>query len=218
MNDLLRSAPAWRGPIFVYLLGYPGVGKYTIAQELARLGSASHHHVVVDNHYVNNVIFPLVDADGVKPLGPEVWAKVAEVRRTVLNTIETVSPPEWSFIFTNVLEADEPADRELYEVVRALAARRQSHFVPVVLSCSIDELARRVVAPVRARRLKWTDANRLRGLVATRKLLAVEDPNGLELDITEQSVAETAEMIADHLAHVTQSRPTGTVLPDAERL
>jgi hypothetical protein len=215
MDDLLWSVSAWRGPVFVYLLGYPGVGKYTIAQELARLGPSSHHHVVVDNHYANNVIFPLVGADGVKPLRPEVWARIAEVREAVLETIETLSPPEWSFIFTHVLLADEPADLELYERIREVAARRQSHFVPVILTCSVHELARRVAAPVRAQRMKWTDANGLRELVATRKLLAIEDPNGLELDITERSVAEAVDLIADHLAHVSQSRPSDTLIHDA---
>jgi len=39
ISDLLKSASLWWGPIFVYLLGHPEMGEYTIAAELARLGA-----------------------------------------------------------------------------------------------------------------------------------------------------------------------------------
>ena len=204
MNQARSIArPVWQGPVFIYLVGWPGVGKYTLAQELARRGSVEHHHLVIDSHYVNNVIFALIGADGVKPLGPEVWAKVAEVRRTVLETIETLSPPGWSFVFTNVLVQDNPSDRELFERLASIAAGRPACFVPVTLACALDELARRVASPSRAERLKWTDAASLRQMVSERSLLRIDHPNHLELDVTDLSPTQAADQVADHLRNVT---------------
>ncbi len=40
----------------MYLIGYGGTGKYTIAKEIAALTGA----VVVDNHLINNPVFSVV--------------------------------------------------------------------------------------------------------------------------------------------------------------
>ena len=50
--------------IFLYLLGFAGTGKLTIARAFARSVGAK----VVDNHWINNPIFGLIDPDGVSPL------------------------------------------------------------------------------------------------------------------------------------------------------
>src|SRR5205823_1624179 len=44
-------------PFIVYLLGYPGVGKYTVARALAAQTGA----VVIDNQLINNPILALFD-------------------------------------------------------------------------------------------------------------------------------------------------------------
>ena len=56
--------------IFLYLLGFAGTGKLTIARAFARSVGAE----VVDNHWINNPIFGLIDADGVSPLPDAVWS------------------------------------------------------------------------------------------------------------------------------------------------
>ncbi len=70
----------------VYLLGYPASGKYTIAKALAV--TPGRRWVVVDNHQINNVIFAVVEPDGVTPLPAAVWDRVEQVRDAVLTTIE----------------------------------------------------------------------------------------------------------------------------------
>jgi predicted kinase len=66
----------------VYLVGFAGTGKLTIATELALRIDAR----VVDNQWVNNPIFGLVQTDGVTPLPTAIWAQVdkviAEVERS----------------------------------------------------------------------------------------------------------------------------------------
>ena len=58
-------------PSIVYLLGHPGVGKYTVGQELARQTGA----VLIDNQVINHPIIALFDWDGTSllPLGTEDW-------------------------------------------------------------------------------------------------------------------------------------------------
>ena len=69
--------------IFLYLLGFAGTGKLTIARAFARSVGAK----VVDNHWINNPIFGLIDPDGVSPLPDAVWSQTAKVREAVLETI-----------------------------------------------------------------------------------------------------------------------------------
>ena len=48
----------------IHLIGPPGVGKYTIASQIAgRMGAR-----LVDNHAIANVIFNVIAPDGVTPL------------------------------------------------------------------------------------------------------------------------------------------------------
>ncbi|MFN8911956.1 MAG: hypothetical protein ACK5V4_04210, partial [Alphaproteobacteria bacterium] len=60
----------------IYLLGFAGVGKLTIAKELAKITGAK----VVDNHLINNPVFHILDNDGIIPLLDAVWAKTRAIR------------------------------------------------------------------------------------------------------------------------------------------
>jgi hypothetical protein len=138
----------------IYIVGPPGVGKYTVGRLLAeQLGCK-----LVDNHYWLNVIFSLVEQDGITPLPKGIWPLAGQVRSAVLETIATLSPPQWSFIFTHSALND-PAELAIYEDVKAVAKRRASRLVVVRLSCrNPNELARRVAMPERRTRLKGVDA------------------------------------------------------------
>jgi hypothetical protein len=187
-------------PALFLLIGFAGTGKLTVARALRdRLTERGEPVRLVDNHYINNPIFQLIDVDGVKPLPTDAWDRVAEVRDAVFKTIEELSPKRWSFIFTNDL-IDRPEERAYVHRLAQLADRRKSIFVPVRLICEVDELCRRIVSPERKALMKGVDPEWIRHRVATEDVL---DP-GLEatitLDITSMPPREAAARI---LAHVT---------------
>ena len=183
-----------------YLIGLPGVGKYTVALAMARLAAERGQRlVVVDNHYVNNVIFGLVGLDGRTPLDPAVWARVAEVAEIVFTTVEALSPRGWSFVFTSYLDHSSPEDHRWYPRVRQVANARGSRFVPIWLVCEPDELCRRVASPERSGRLKLVDAVTVRQLAMTRRLLEPDDEDVITLDTTHSVVEESAAVILDQV-------------------
>lgn len=184
----------------VYLIGYGGTGKYTIAREIAALTGA----VIVDNHLINNPVFSVVGVDGKKPLPVGVWQKIEGIRRIVLDTIAELAQPEVSFLFTNELYEGLPRDRRLYEDIATLAKNRQALFVPVILHCEPEELYRRVTSPERAVRFKLRNADRTRENIHTYKLLQVDHPNCLELDVTNLSPIQAAQAI---IAHIEKNAP-----------
>ncbi len=195
MSDVLPyNYPGGHGNMkntIMYLIGYGGTGKYTIAKEIAALTGA----VVVDNHLINNPVFSVVGADGIKLLPTGVWPKIEGIRRIVLDTIAELAQPETSFILTNELYEGKVMDRRLYEDVATLAAQRKALFVPVILLCEPEELYRRVASPQRAERFKLRNVERTRENIHTYKLLHVEHPNCFELDITSLSPSEAAQAI-----------------------
>ncbi|MFB2607955.1 chloramphenicol phosphotransferase, partial [Rhizobium phaseoli] len=66
--------------VFVLLMGFPGVGKLTIATELSSVFPAK----IIDNHWFNNPILRLLDDDGATPLPKGIWEYTGRVRQAVL--------------------------------------------------------------------------------------------------------------------------------------
>ena len=139
--------------IFLYLLGFAGTGKLTIARAFARSVGAE----VVDNHWINNPIFGLIDPDGVSPLPDAVWSQTAKVREAVLETIATLAKPGANFVFTHDGIEGERYDADVWRGIQSAAARRGARLIPVRLVCSEDELVRRIQSADRAAMLKCTD-------------------------------------------------------------
>ena len=147
---------------------------------------------LVDNHYVNNPVFHLIEADGSAPLPAAAWDRVAEVREALAETIETLSPKDWSFIFTNYL-VDVDEDHEWIARLETIAERRENRFVPVRLLCNLEELERRVLSPDRIGLKKLIDPEWLRQQQGA--LLDLEHPNLFSLDVTELEADEAAREI-----------------------
>ncbi len=137
----------------IYLLGHEGVGKYTIGKELAALTGAK----LVDNHSINNSIFSVIHTDGKNTLPSGVWHRVRQVRAAVFETIATLSPLEYSFIFTNA-STGRPKHIVVYNQILEVATLRSSLFVVVRLACNTEEITTRIIGDDRKARYKSTDA------------------------------------------------------------
>lgn len=187
-------------PAVIYLIGFPGAGKLTIATEMSR--QTDGRLVVIDNHLINNPIFAVVRADGRSSLSAGVWEATAEVRRVVLGAIRELAAPETSFVFTNVLIAGHAWDESAIGQIAAIAEARSSVFVPVLVDCQVEELARRVTNPRRRERLKMSDADRLREMAATSSIVTTDHPNTLKLDVTNLTPDVAAARILNHATSI----------------
>jgi hypothetical protein len=184
----------------IYLIGFAGVGKYTIAKAIRDLESCK----VVDNHYVLNPIFNLIAQDGVTPLPAQVWDNAMQVRLAVLATIEHLSPRDWNFVFTNELVADELSEDSdgsnlmLYLQILKVCEARDARFVPVRLWCDLEEHVSRVVRPEHRERMKDVDVDEARDKHANHKLFMPDHANTLTLDVTDLTPQVAAQSILDH--------------------
>ena len=181
--------------VIVYLFGYAGCGKLTIARAL----QAKYDCILVDNHYINNVIFSLLDSDGNSKLPDQVWEQVELIRSAVLNTIRHLSKPNRSFIFTNELLEGEPRAEKVFQAIANVAKDREAAFLPVRLTISPQELARRVISPGRAEHYKETNPDQARKKAQERSVYKPRDIPYLEIDITTLSPDETAKMILEEI-------------------
>jgi hypothetical protein len=196
--------------LFVYLVGFAGTGKLTIGRALAGLIGAK----VVDNQWINNTIFGLIDCDGVTPLPEGVWVQIAKVREAVLETIATLAKPETSFVFTHEGVEGDPVDQAVFQSIRSTAGRRGARFVPVRLLCKEAELVRRIQSPERAGLLKCIDPADAINKSRHHVVLDPKSPGTLTLDVTTLSPLDSAAAI---LAHVRSYAPDGTVSIGAGR-
>jgi len=175
----------------IYLIGMPGVGKYTIAKELAK-----HGYVVCDNQLVNNPIFALLNYDGFKKIPNSAWDAIGAIRDTVFDFISNET--ENNYVFTNVLEENE-GDRALFRQVEQLAAKRNSLFIPVKFSISEEEHIKRMQQPSRLLRFKTIN---LEDVNSKEGLIKCTHPNLLELDVTNLSPQDVAHNILEHLENI----------------
>jgi len=180
------------------LLGFPGTGKYTVGKALAaELEQRGETVRLIDNHYVNNVIFGVIDQRGRLPEG--VWELVRQVRNAVTSALLEFGAPERNIIFTNFITEAEVPDLppEFLARLNALGEQRSSGVRVVRLTCELEELSRRVQLQDRAERMKLTNSDVLRKLVAENTIYDPPDRPTITLDVTDVSPAETAKRILD---------------------
>ena len=188
------------GNTIIYLIGFAGTGKYTIACELAKMTGAK----LVDNHLINNPIFSVIEQDGKTKLPLSVWNETAKIRKAVLHAIRTISPPHYSFVFTNELYQDDPDDLRIYRQIARLASARDAAFFPIRLLCNAAELHRRKSTPDRRAHFKEIDVSTIEWLLTHHEVLKINHPNLLTLDVSDITAEQSAGKI---LAHVRKSCP-----------
>jgi len=182
-------------PSVIYLLGAPAVGKYTVAKAIAERNGA----VVVDNQLINQPIFSLLSEFPDPEATKRMWEEIEIIRGAVLRMIEHVVPRSTSYVLTNALE-NAPEDHDLYEQIKGIATRRGSVFLPVILTCEIEEELRRVSDPSRTQRLKIDDPVRARAYIEATTFYFRRDGDPLTIDTTSNDPGVTAELILAKLS------------------
>lgn len=184
-------------PAIVLVLGYPGTGKLTVSKELVSSLTADGIPIrLVDNHATANLLFDLIEeADGKTPLPARVLGHVREMNQIVVRTVEELSPPDWSFVFTHHFR-DSEQNRSYVGDLKALAETRHSTFLPVVLTCDYGVLLKRVAEPARRSRNKLIDPSIAASIIELGILVPDE---ALTIDITVLPPAESAKLIRDEL-------------------
>ncbi len=194
-------------PAIVHLIGYPATGKYTVAQAIVAAARAEGTRALLqDNHASGNLILSVLDGDGTKVIPPVVWERVGELREIVYRTIEDLSPPDRSFVFTNVLKAGDAKDAATLERVAAMAAARDSIYLPVHLTCARAELLQRVPAPERRERHKWIDPGAVDHFITTTQILDLSDHQPFAVDTTEISPEQAAARVLTEWAQRSEVR------------
>ncbi len=191
----------------IYLIGVPGVGKYTVAQCLARITGAK----VVDNQLINTPVFSVLGYTGLDafPFPEEAWYHIGKIHRAVLSVIRDCCAPSDSFIFTNVLDSTVPGDRAWYRRVEGTAEERKAKFFPVHITCNASTLRRRKGTQDRKKRLKDVDLASIPRWLEDFEVLNFKHPHALSLDTTGTTPQAAAEKILKHVVELSSNRVAG---------
>lgn len=181
--------------VIIYLIGFAGVGKLTIAKEMVEQTNL----ILVHNHLINNPILSVVEVDGKSPLPATVREKIDVIRDTVLETIVELSPSHYSFVFTNELIEGKEADKEIFQSMQEVAKKRNSHFFPVCLICDEEALCERVVSEDRKENFKLIDKKATIEKIRNKKLFTPPIDH-ITIDVTELSAKQSAEKILTKVA------------------
>jgi len=175
----------------LYLVGFQGVGKLTVAREICRRADFR----LIDNHAINNLVFPFVREDGQSSLPSEIWGATRRLREIVLETMATIGNRDFNFVFTNALLDGEPNDLRVYEQFERAVAAREGCFIPVQLVCDEAEHVRRMTAPEREIVMKQTDGSAVARLHGTKRPFLPDHPHAFTVDVTRSEAGESARKI-----------------------
>ncbi|SCO85910.1 uncharacterized protein FRV6_10037 [Fusarium oxysporum] len=180
-------------PCFIYINGYPGIGKLTIAKELQQLLPNSK---VYHNHLLIDPIDALVERSS-----PGYHEMRTGLRRYVLNEIATSEYTKAkTWIFTDAREASAAGEMGAKDY-EAAARKRGVSFISIVLECEIEENIRRAINPSRNQNVdaKLTDETILRPILENETIYRFGNETELVLDVTKLSSKEAALRIKEHV-------------------
>ncbi|HEX8721012.1 MAG TPA: AAA family ATPase [Pyrinomonadaceae bacterium] len=167
----------------VFIYGPPGVGKLSVARELARLTGYKlfHNHVSI------------ACATSVFDFGTEPFGRVVSAIR--MTVFEEAARAGVSLVFTFVYA--HPTDAAYVGRACAIVEAHGGRALFVKLVCDREELERRLPRPEREGKLRSLDT--LRALFESHDLFsAVPGRESLEIDNTAAAPAEVASRVAAH--------------------
>lgn len=181
--------------VIVYLVGPPGVGKYTVGKLIAERLPAK----LLDNHFWSNPIFEVVEPDGT-PLPAGVWDRANDVLSAVLETVALFGPAGRNYVFTHAVwdAGGHPLDWVTAGQILWVAERRRASMLVVRLACGEEQLRERISSEERRQRFKTTDAGKAHSL-ASLAPFPINHDWVLDLNTSGLSPADTADRIQGEL-------------------
>lgn len=169
----------------IFLHGPPAVGKLAVARELARLTGYKlfHNHLTVD-------LVGSLFAFGSEPfvvLREKIW----------LSAFHEAATNKVSLIFT--FNPERTVRERFIPDALAVVEKAGGKVIFVELVCAEDELERRLEHPSRGEFGKLRSVEQYRNLKAAGAFSFPTLPEGLSLDTTHRSAADTAKLISEYL-------------------
>lgn len=183
----------------VYILGFVGVGKYTIAKELEKQAGFR----VIDNHAFNNLIFPLFRIDGTTKIPDKAWDTLIDIRKPFFDAFKTIRNKDFNFVFTNALSECDDVDKKLYSDFEKDMEEADATFVPVRLIIDKEENRKRITSPDREKKMKQNSDQDIDAIHANHEVLKPSHQNTLEIDVTDISAENAAKRIIEHIEKAT---------------
>ena len=183
-------------------MGFPGAGKRTIGEALARKTNAR----FTGNHDLYDPFLKLFgnDYQAMWNLTPVMWEKLNAVQDLYLSTIANVCAHSDSFIFSEMMFDKDPYHQIFYNKVLDVVRKRNAHFFPVRLICDEDELSKRVESDDRKQfsNFKTRDTELSRKRSREEQVFYSQHENEITIDNTNLS----ADLVADKIIEYIQKR------------
>jgi len=180
--------------MFVLINGYPGVGKLTVANELAKLLPKAK---VFNNHLLIDAAAALYERSD-----PEYPSLRKALRQAVFSSLAaSQTARSFTWIFTEQQSSSPSGSATVKEYLNA-ARNMRSPLISVVLSCGPEENARRVISGDRgSTNTKLTDLSILKHIRDTEDIFHFGNMAQFELDIdvTTKSAIQVAKEIFDQI-------------------
>ncbi|APR99177.1 hypothetical protein ASM33_03555 [Wolbachia endosymbiont of Folsomia candida] len=185
--------------MLIYLIGFPGSGKFTTAKEICKTIDAA----VISNNLFNNIIFNIVDLrNGNVPV--DLWESIFLVRENMLAILEKHHIKSKHYIFTNELIDGDPYDQRIYNSVINFSERMNLDILFVVLHCDTQELVKRIQSEERSKENKIADPDSAMERIKGKKLFVPE--GALEFDNSHLSAKEVAKKIVEKIKNKRKRR------------
>lgn len=169
---------------WIYINGYPGVGKLTIAKELQKL--------IPDSKIIHNHLVIELCLNAFERASPEYEDLRKAVRREVLNAISTVGR-NTTYIFTGSHGTHTPIGPAIARQHLDQAVSQKIPFISVILACEEEENLRRVTSSTRVSKLRDIEALKT---IRNNTLFAFQCEHEMNvLDVTNLLPAEAAAKI-----------------------
>ncbi len=181
----------------VLLMGFPGVGKKTVGEALAKKTNFTLIHT---SEWIDPILKLLGDDYQIMwELDAKAWEKLNAADDLILSTIADVCPKEKSYAITQMMFDQDPYHKIFYDKVVSVVEKRKAPFFPIRLLCDEDELVKRVQAEDRKNSFKTRDVELSRCRSREKVVFYSHHPNEITIDNTHKSPDEAANMIISHI-------------------